>query len=104
MYDLTKRILEKVYDAFEIKFRTQYIEEEILTITFIKLRNLILQFVKHWKTLRCVALARDHRSHLILQMRDLILQFFVFLFKIISFFFNRSEFIAYYFVFFFNFF
>jgi len=60
MNNLTKRVLKEINYTFKIEFSAQDIKEEVLAITFIELGYLVLQFVKHWETLRCVTLAWNH--------------------------------------------
>lgn len=100
LYDQRKWILEKVYYAFEVHFGTKNIKKDILTVALIEFGNHICQFIEHGEILTCITRAWNHWPHLVLQRCHLILEFFIFFFQIIPFFFASLEFLSYYFVFF----
>ena len=89
--NLADGVLIEVDDSIEIKFRAQYVKEYILTVALIKFTNSIRKLIEHWKTLACITGTRNHRSHLILQVCYLVMQFFVFCLKLIPFLFTLLE-------------
>ena len=81
--NLRQRVLEKVDDSLQVQFGAQDIEEHVLAVALVELRNLVCQLVEHGEGLARVALAGDHGAHLILQGRYLLLELFVLSLEII---------------------
>ena len=72
--NLRQRVLEEVDYAVEVELAAENVEEDILTVALIELTDRVDKLVVHREALAGVARALDHRSHLVLEIADLVLQ------------------------------
>tara|TARA_B110000285_G_C14812031_1_gene462435 strand:- start:234 stop:464 length:231 start_codon:yes stop_codon:yes gene_type:complete len=60
----------EVYHTINVEFRTEEVEEDILTVAFERLTHRADQFIEHREALRSVGDTRYHLAHALLQSHD----------------------------------
>lgn len=71
--------MEEIYDAFEVEFWAEQVEEDILAVALVELRNDVLHLVLHGEGTRSVREARHHLPNRRLQGQHLLLQILILL-------------------------
>lgn len=97
-YNRNSVLVEKNH-AIQVQFRTKQVEEHILAVAFVELRDYILHLILHGKSRRGVRETRNHLSNTRLQRKHFFLKVLIFLLELVSFFTNSHELRCYHFKF-----